>query len=119
MSELQLRDFVETAKLGQPVWEADPWGEKIVERCVVGITIYHTYDSCLRKATSVKTVVRVSGGFAGFGDELTVSNFGKQYFLERESARRACVEQSLALKAEKTQQLKAEIAKLKKELDEA
>ena len=110
------KDFLQTAWLGQPVIESDPWESKIIDRKVVGITTHESWDQVLCRSNPPRRSVMVSGGFMGLSD-VTAEKFGTRYFLDREEALKACVEQSVQLKAERRLQLEAEIERARKELE--
>ena len=95
------------------LWESLPWEGRIKRVRIVRKETTEFVESC--KPPVIR--LYVDGGFLGSGELLDNSNWMKRYFPDKEMCRQACVEESVRLKEEKRQQVEAEIARLRSELE--
>jgi hypothetical protein len=104
-------------QLNSIVYEAVPWDGKVYRRYVKRVD---TFAEVMFEGSSVQTVraLYVNGGMFGTGEKMTKAEWGVRFFTDLDLARRVCAERSLALKAERRQQIESEMAALAKQLEQ-
>ncbi len=106
-------------KLGDTVFEADPWSGKILVRHVLYEIVTSKWDGQFASVARgfPKRRITISGGFLGGGEEAKAADWGKKYFTSLTEARRVCAERAVDLKAERESQITNEIRELQKQLE--
>lgn len=108
----------EELKLGQAVYEADPWDRKVYVCKVIEHITYESYDVRLCQLGKTVRDVKVSGGRFGFGVMLDADNWGTTYFEDKEQARRVGCERAVELEKESREQIQKEIEELEGKLSQ-
>ncbi len=106
-------------KLGDTVFEADPWNGRVLVRHVLYEIVTSKWDEMFRRVADgfPKKRITISGGFLGGGQEVVADDWGKKYFTSLTEAHRVCAERAVDLKAERESQITNEIRELQAELE--
>jgi hypothetical protein len=121
-----MKEFVTTEavamadlKLGDTVFEADPWSGRVLVRHVLYEIVTSKWNEVFRKVADgyPKKRIMISGGTFGGGQEVVADDWGKKYFTSLTEAHRVCVERAVDLKAKRESQITNEIRELQKQLE--
>ena len=106
-------------KLGDTVFEPDPWNGRVLVRHVLYEIVTSKWDEILHRVADgfPKKRITISGGVLGGGQEVVADDWGEKYFTSLTEAHRVCDKQAVCLKAERESQIKNEIRKLQKQLE--
>ena len=108
-------------KLGDTVFEPDPWKGRVLVRHVLYEIVTSKWDDIFRRVADgfPKTRISISGGILGGGQDVNASDWGKKYFTSLTEAHRVCAERAVELKAERRLQIVNEIQELQTQLEVA
>lgn len=108
-------------KLGDTVFESDPWKGRVLVRHVLYEIVTSKWDDIFHRVAAgfPKTRISISGGMFGDGQEVKADDWGKRYFLSLTEAHRVCAERAVELKAERKAQISNEIRELQSQLEES
>ena len=107
-------------KLGDTVFEADPWNGRVLVRHVSCEIVTTQWDDIFHRVADgfPQTRIRISGCPFGGGQEVTDRDWGKKYFTSLTEAHRVCAERAVEQKAERKSQIEKEIRDLQTQLEE-